>query len=96
MFQGFSLYVPSDAQEFFARHLSSKRKEKKISRRLLAEKTGVPEATIKHFEYTGKISLSQFLQLWFHLDDIERLIQLTQKVSQSKPKPRTIEEVLKR
>ena len=96
MFQNLSLYVPADAQDYFARHLQTRRKEKKLSRRALAQMSGVPESTIKYFEYTGKISLSQFLELWFCLDDIERLIQLTQRASQPKPKPRTIEEVLKR
>lgn len=96
MFNGLSLYVPSDAQDYLARYLQAKRKEKKFSRRELALRTGVPESTIKHFEYTGKISLSQFLELWFCLDNIERLIALTQRSSQPKNKPRTIEEVLKR
>lgn len=96
MVPNLSLYVPSDAQDYFARYLQTKRKEKKLSRRALAQMSGVPESTIKYFEYTGKISLNQFLELWFCLDDIERLINLTQRTSQPNPQPRTIEEVLKR
>lgn len=96
MFSNLSLYVPTDAQTRFAQFLLAKRKAKKLSRRALAEKTGVPESTIKHFEYTGKISLNQFLELWFYLDNIERLIDLTNPASQPRQIPKTIEEVLRR
>lgn len=73
-------------------YLKHQRKLAKLSRHQLAEKAQVPASTIRRFETTGHISLKQFLALWLVLDDIGRLVELTEP----KPTvPRTIEEVLR-
>ncbi|WP_237697792.1 transcriptional regulator [Actinobacillus pleuropneumoniae] len=58
----------------------------------LAERSAVPEATIRHFETTYQISLRQFLALWLVLDKMDRLVELTKEYPQL---PRTIAEVLR-
>ncbi len=86
-----SLYSAFDIQQLFAQHLRQKRKEKKLSRKALAERSLVPEATIKKFETSGLISMRQFLMLWQILDDLNRLQALTKP---EKPMPKSIAEVL--
>ena len=46
-----------DVQQSLAEAVRIRRKQKKWSRQELAERSGVPAATIKHFESTGQISL---------------------------------------
>lgn len=79
-----------DTQMALADYLRYRRKLQKYSRQALAERSGVPAATIKKFELTGQISLRQFLLLWQHLDDIQRLYALAQRTYI----PKTIEDVL--
>ncbi|KOQ95456.1 hypothetical protein ABW51_09500 [Haemophilus sp. C1] len=81
-----------DVQQALAIYLHYIRKQKKLSRVALFEKSGVPAATIKKFELTGQISLRQFLLLWQSLDDLQRLYSLVQM---EKTLPKTIEEVIK-
>ncbi|HNG47923.1 MAG TPA: helix-turn-helix transcriptional regulator [Agitococcus sp.] len=69
-----------------------RRKQKKWSRQELAERSGVPAATIKHFESTGQISLRQFLLLWQLLDSLDTILELT---SLKQPLPQNIDDVLK-
>ena len=71
------LITPYDVQQSLAQFLQRRRKEKKLSRRALAEISCVPAPTIKKFESTGEISLRQFLVLWNCLDDLSRLDDLT-------------------
>ena len=81
-----------DVQQALAIYLHHIRKQKKLSRAALFEKSGVPAATIKKFELTVQISLLQFLLLWQSLDDLQRLYSLVQM---KKTLPKTIEEVIK-
>ena len=71
------LYDDIDARLALAAHLKQKRKDAKLSRRALAEKSLIPEPTIRRFENTGHISLKNFLLLWMILDDIARFMELT-------------------
>lgn len=80
-----------DVQNALSAYLHQIRKQKKLSRVALAEKSGVPATTIKKFELTGQISLRQFLLLWQSLDDLQRLYTLTQT---QKNTPKNIEEVI--
>ena len=82
-----------DVQRAFAQHLRRLRTVEKLSRAALAERSGVPAATIKKFELTGKISFRQLLLLWQCLDELQRLYALTQQPTQSIPT--SIDEVLK-
>jgi hypothetical protein len=83
----------SDVQRKLADYLKDKRKLLKYSRAKLSSRSTVPEATIKHFETTGKISLRQFLLIWQTIDDLARIDELTKrdKITQYK----SIEDVLK-
>ena len=88
-----SLISPSSVQNALKDHLKSRRKNAKLSRDQLAQRSTVPAPTIKKFETTGQISLRQFLLLWQSLDDLARLEKLTQ-VSADVKMPTTIDEVL--
>ncbi|RUO80376.1 transcriptional regulator [Idiomarina tyrosinivorans] len=76
------LLTERDIQDAFAKHLRGLREQAKLSRDSLAERSGVPAATIKRFELTGNISFRQLLSLWQTLDDIKRLYALTQNTQQ--------------
>ena len=86
-----SLLTATDVQQQLADTIREKRKSQKLSRRVLAERSTVPEPTIKKFETTGQISLRQFILLWQCVDRLEVLDSLG-KTPQAKPS--TIEEVL--
>jgi transcriptional regulator with XRE-family HTH domain len=88
-----SLLSPADVQNTLRHHLKSQRKQLKLSREQLAERSTVPASTIKKFETTGQISLRQFMLLWQSLDDLGRLQRFVQPSSGAKL-PTTIEEVL--
>jgi len=47
-----------------------------MSRKTLAEKAGVSEASLKRFEITGHISLSSLVQLLIPLDRLSELDEL--------------------
>jgi len=81
-----------DVQQSLAEAVRIRRKQKKWSRQELAERSGVPAATIKHFELTGQISLRQFLLLWQLLDSLDTILELT---SLKQPLPQNIDDVLK-
>lgn len=86
-----SLLTATDVQQRLAVTVREKRKRQKLSRRMLAERSTVPEATIKKFETTGQISLRQFILLWQCVDCLESLDSLGKISSEI---PRTIDEVL--
>jgi predicted transcriptional regulator len=76
-------------------HIKLQRKNLKLSREALAERSTVPASTIKKFETTGQISLRQFLLLWQSVDELSSLHQLTQTKQKSQTKmPTSIDEVL--
>ena len=81
-----------DVQQSLAEAVRIRRKQKKWSRQKLAERSGVPAATIKHFELTGQISLRQFLLLWQLLDSLDTILELT---SLKQPLPQNIDDILK-
>ncbi len=66
-----SINNPSQAAFRIAGKLKSRRLEENLSRKTLAERSGVPEATIKHFETTGQIALVSLLKLAFVLDSLD-------------------------
>ena len=87
-----SLLTASDTQRDLAQAVRRRRRELKLSRRVLAERSGVPAPTIKRFETTGQISLRQFLLLWQSVDRLERVAALAAPTPEA---PRSIEEVLR-
>jgi len=90
-----SLLSTTDVQESLRTWLLKQRKLSKLSREKLAERSTVPNSTIKKFETTGQISLRQFLLLWQSLDDLTRLKALTLQSPQINLPPISIDEVLK-
>jgi hypothetical protein len=90
-----SLLSTADLQVAFSQSIRDKRKELKLSRAALAERSTVPASTIKKFETTGQISLRQFLLLWQCVDDLRRLHAVTtQGKSAAGRAPTSIDEVL--
>ena len=90
------IFDEAEVQQAFAEYLRTKRKQAKLSRVALAERSTVPAPTIKKFETTGQISFRQLLLLWQSLDDLGRLLALTQEAENrsNQKQPQTIEEVL--
>lgn len=91
----FTLLDDTDVSQAYAAYLRELRKQAKLSRADLAERSCVPAATIKKFELTGQISFRQLLLLWQTLDSLERLYQLTQPSKERTAIPTSIDEVLK-
>ena len=89
------LLTEADTQQALAAYLRQQRKQLKLSRNALAERSTVPASTIKKFELSGQISLRQFLLLWESLDDLRRIYALTQTEQAAEPIPQTIEDVLR-
>ena len=90
-----SLLSVTDVQLALREHIKLQRKNLKLSREALAERSTVPASTIKKFETTGQISLRQFLLLWQSVDELSSLHQLTQIERKSQAKmPTSIDEVL--
>lgn len=90
-----SLLSVTDVQLALREHIKQQRKNSKLSREALAERSTVPASTIKKFETTGQISLRQFLLLWQSVDELSSLHQLTQIERKSQAKmPTSIDEVL--
>jgi len=87
-----SLTTANDVQQQLALTVRTKRKQIKLSRNALAEKSTVPASTIKKFETTGQISLRQFILLWQCVDSLENL----QELCKEQPyQPSTIDEIIK-
>jgi transcriptional regulator with XRE-family HTH domain len=91
----FSLLDDTDVSQAYAEYLRGLRKQAKLSRAALAERSCVPAATIKKFELTGQISFRQLLLLWQTLDSLDRLYQLTQSNIAHTTVPKNIDEVIK-
>lgn len=51
--------------------VKKKRKQMKLSQKLLSQKSGVTYASIRRFETTGDISLSSFLKMAHALDSLK-------------------------
>lgn len=91
----FTLLDDTDVSQAYAAYLRELRKQAKLSRATLAERSCVPAATIKKFELTGQISFRQLLLLWQTLDSLDRLYELTQPSKERAAIPTSIDEVLK-
>jgi len=87
-----SLLSADDTQQQLAQAVRDKRKQLKLSRNALAERSTVPASTIKKFETTAQISLRQFILLWQCVDSLENLVTL---IKQPESIPNSIDEVLK-
>lgn len=70
----FTLLDDTDVSQAYAAYLRELRKQAKLSRAALAERSCVPAATIKKFELTGQISFRQLLLLWQTLDSLDSFI----------------------
>jgi ribosome-binding protein aMBF1 (putative translation factor) len=88
-----SLVTANDVQQQLALAVRAKRKQIKLSRNALAEKSTVPASTIKKFETTGQISLRQFILLWQCVDSLESLLNISKEEAYQ---PTSIDDVLKR
>ncbi|WP_443977641.1 helix-turn-helix domain-containing protein [Vibrio metschnikovii] len=86
----FTLLDDTDVSQAYAAYLRELRKQAKLSRAALAERSCVPAATIKKFELTGQISFRQLLLLWQTLDSLDRLYQLTQRTKSAPLCPRAL------
>ena len=87
-----TLLTASDVQHDLASTIRRRRRDLKLSRDALAERSGVPAPTIKRFETTGQISLRQFLLLWQSVDRLERVAELA---TPQPARPGSIAEVLR-
>ncbi len=58
-----SFMSPSDVMIHLAERAKSRRLAQNLSRKTLAEKSGVTEASIKRFEGTGEISFASLLKI---------------------------------
>lgn len=63
-----SFISPEDAALRMAQKARARRLADNLSRKTLAEKSGVSEASIKRFETTGEIALTSLLRIAFTLD----------------------------
>ena len=88
----FSLYTAFDVQIEMKEFIKKSRKEKNLTVEQLAKQSGVPYGTIRKFEKSGEISFRQFLMLF---EVVGSLSQLRKSIQESKPEPRSIEEVLR-
>lgn len=86
------LITANDVQQQLAQTVRNKRKQLKLSRAALAEKSTVPASTIKKFETTSQISLRQFILLWQCVDSLNNLVNLSKELEYQ---PTTIDEILK-
>lgn len=62
-----------------AQNCRQRRLDKGLSRRSLAERTGIPAPTIERFENTGKISLESFCKLAIEFDYFDEMTAILQK-----------------
>jgi len=87
-----SLTTPSETQKNAADWCRRTRKQKGYnSRKALHLATGIPEATIKHFENTGDISLGKFLIIFTTIGDLDQLNNL---FKDQKTAPKSMGEIL--
>jgi transcriptional regulator with XRE-family HTH domain len=82
----------SKAQKKLAENVRWRRLQMELTQQGLAERSGVPLATLRKFEQKGTISLLSFLKLQMVLGGLEGILQATQiKVTEFS----SIDEVLK-
>jgi len=71
------LITPTKAQKL-AENTRQRRLDMELTQEGLAERSGVPLATLRKFEQKGLISLESFLKLLMVLGGIESIIKATQ------------------
>ena len=85
----FDPYPLAFTMQRLAENVKMRRLEKKLSMRTLAEMSGVPLSTIKHFEQKHAISLESFVRIAKALGYTEEIHNLL-----SEPKYDTMEELI--
>ncbi|WP_316846021.1 helix-turn-helix transcriptional regulator [Pedobacter psychrodurus] len=86
-----SLISPSKAQDKIAKNIRAKRLSIGFTQEGLAERSGVPLATLRKFEQKSLISLESFLKLLMVIGGLEEMIEV---LKPSKPTFNSIDEVL--
>ena len=86
-----SLISPFKAQVKLAEIVWEKRLAQDLTKEGLAERSGVPLATLRKFEQKGLISLESFLKLVWVLGSLEEMIT---SLKPTNPSYKSIEEVL--
>jgi len=87
-----SLISPSKAQIKIAEHIRARRLSMGLTQEGLAERSGVPLATLRKFEQKGSVSMGSFLKLLMVVGGMEQIIDV---LKPSKPVFKSIDEVLK-
>jgi transcriptional regulator with XRE-family HTH domain len=91
MLDTFLLKLPKEIMLELAQRVRQMRREKKISSKVMSERSGVSLGSIKRFETTGKISLESLLMIALvlnRLDDFEKLFHKDDA-------PKTIDDLFK-
>jgi len=71
-----SIITPEKLAKTIASKAKSIRLSENMSRKSLSEKSGVPESTVRHFEVTGQVSLSNLLKISWALDELKPFSEL--------------------
>jgi len=87
-----SLISTSKAQQKLAENIKDRRLSMELTQEGLAERSGVPLATLRKFEQKGSISLESFLKLLMVVGGLEETINV---LKPSKTSFQSIDEVLK-
>ncbi|AUG00449.1 XRE family transcriptional regulator [Pseudomonas sp. 09C 129] len=82
------MYTPSEITAEIGKNAQALRLSKNLSRRTLAEKSGVPASTIKRFELHGAISLESMVLIAAALDELDPMLKLFKP-----PSPNTLFEL---
>ena len=73
-----SLISPSKAQRILQENIRERRLHLNYTQEGLAERSGVPLATLRKFEQQGTISLESFLTLLLVLEKLEDMVRSTE------------------
>lgn len=87
-----SLISVSKAQKKLAKNVRNRRLSMELTQEGLAERSGVPLATLRKFEQKGTISLESFLKLLMVVGGLENVIEV---LKPEKPNFTSIDDVLK-
>lgn len=71
--------LPTDVLRALAENAKARRLAENLSRKTLAERSGVPAPTIRHFETTGQIGLLALLKLAEAMDCLSEFSSLFPK-----------------
>lgn len=83
-----ALYTPAEIAREIGKKAKALRLSKNLSRKTLAEQSGISESSIKRFEQTGAITLEALVLLAIPLDEVDQVAKLFQYIQ-----PKSIEEV---